>query len=272
MVDLYRLVCTLLLFWAALSVSSGHTQNKSRCTPHFDASELLWQGDSLGTWISGNSAHSIVREDGSTLWLFGSTLVNAPSNYTENGATLIPNSVGVSRCDEVSGEFKIRYDWGISERLHYEAIFKPHNLPPRYSYRPGQPWMYHGFLFVPLQVVELKVGIGDGVIVGTHLARVLNPEENPSDWRITYGPLFPCHGNLLEQGIINQGRYIYFINTTLQGSTLSRILQSDVMGSLLSLAERVEFYANTGEWARKADNTSHKVVSVGVAHDLVRNS
>lgn len=244
-----------------LLVGASSAQNRPKCVPTFKSGELLWKGESLGTWIRGDITNSIVREDGTTLWFFGSTLVNSPYNPTQDGGTKISNSVGISQCNEATGEFTIRYDWGISERMGYEPIFKPKNLPPKYAYMPDVPWLYHGFLFVPLRVIERTQFAADEKVVGLHLARVLNPESDPSEWKISYGALIDSDELHHEQTIVGNEGYVYFINSSSVGKIVSRVRKSETMGALTSLSERVEFLINNGNWKKDLNNKGLKVLS-----------
>ena len=246
---------------ALLLMSVSSAQSRAKCIPAFKKGELLWNGESLGTWIQGDITNSVAREDGSTLWFFGNTLVNSPHNPTHEGGTKIPNSVGISQCNQATGEFQIRYDWGISDRMGYEPIFKPKNLPPKYTYKPDVPWFYHGFLFVPLRLIERTPFATEEKVVGLHLARVLNPERDPSEWRISYGALIESKELQFEQTILSNEGYVYFINSTSAGRVVSRVKKSETMGALSSLTERVEFLINNGHWKRDLNNKGLRVLS-----------
>jgi hypothetical protein len=244
-----------------LFVSESCAQSRPKCIATFKTGELVWNGESLGSWIKGDFTHSVTREDGSTLWFFGNTIVNSPNNLTLEGGIKIPNSVGISECNEVTGEFKIRYDWGISDRMGYEPIFKPKNLPPKYAYKPDVPWFYHGFLFVPLRLIERVPFTTEEKVVGLHLARVLNPEREPSEWRISYGALFDSEELRHEQTIVSSEGYVYFITSISDGKIVSRVKKSETMGALTTLAERVEYLISNGNWKRDFKNRGLRVLS-----------
>lgn len=204
--------------------------------------------------MGADAAFSIERPDGRTLWFFNDTIVAAPdqvrsgSEKIESERTTIANSVAVSHCEKEKDTFLIDYHWQISSALKYEPIFQPKHLSPKYSYWPSQPWFYHGYLFVPLRLIERGRGDAGFRVVATHIARVINPEADPTLWKIAYGILANYPEMSAGVGVVQDGDYIHLFNESSVGMVLSRVRPADALGSLHSLSEKVEYLYSDGSW------------------------
>ncbi len=148
------------------------------CTPHFP--------DKDG-WLGADSAYSIERPDGATIWFFGDTFYSPSPTDSLADASFLSNSVAISRCSD--NDFEITYSAGGTE-LAPRDFFRTKNFG--FTYWPLAPFWSDGSLFIFLERVvrDEDAGPFDFAIEGVDLARIVNPNAPPRDWSVEYMPVY----------------------------------------------------------------------------------
>lgn len=213
-------------------ITSDHPRNQ--CVPDVQAS---------GGWLAADGGRSVPLPNGTSIHLFGDTLLGPAGQSDSRPNTYVGNSVGVGEC--VGGTYRIRYVWRDrgGER---KPIFDLNDGKTRL-------WPVDGFYdsgrlyFILSKIVAVSHGIGfdyDGAVT----AVVDNPLADPTAWRIQYRDLVPAGTQYRpDKGITLAGGYANVFSTLVVGghpepSMLLRLPLDPFDGS------RLEYLARTGQW------------------------
>lgn len=221
------------------------------CLPHF----AYDQG-----WLGGDAVYSIPVPGGEdarrTIWIFGDTYVGAPSAGDRTGATLIHDSVGVSRCNR-DGEFEIDYAWRRSENGTPSEVFASER--ERHYLWPFDGFFLGDRLYVLLLEVRTDSPRGPfGLpirITRSFIARVSNPEDPPGFWRTELRALTQDGGPLLSPGVHLNSDHVHLMATpngddAAHPRFLVRLPLAVVEAWPEDLASALETFTHRGAWER----------------------
>jgi hypothetical protein len=180
--------------WTSFLRPERHAGRQAECRPRFP--------DQKG-WFGGDAAYSVAFGDGRrSLWLFGDSFVARPESPNERSYPFVHNSIAISRC-EPGGLWILDPFWRQGPDGEPDAFFEPDagaDWVQRTTAKGGSAyyWPFGGFfahdaLFVGLLRVVSSTPRGPFNLpfrlVGMDLARVENPRDAPSDWRIRISTL-----------------------------------------------------------------------------------
>ncbi len=213
----------------------------TRCLPAFP----YQQG-----WLGADAAYSVPLAPGRDLWLFGDTFV-APGQPDRRGAAFLHNSIAIGQCDR--GRWSIRYHWG-----HTDAG------PADFLAREGNDrwwWLFDGFiregaLYLGLLQVEAREPKGSLALpfgfTGVDLARIPNPEDPVSAWRIERLRLSRSTDAWPASAIVPHGEHVYFFTFVTAGGGSPRILTRlplhALEGDERDVSDRLETLGAQGQW------------------------
>ncbi len=168
-------------------------------------------------WIGSDGDYSVSLNNGTTLWLFGDTLVGNIRDGKREHSTFINNSIALLRSGEKPSFFYRTNDAG-----HPASFFQPTDVTNSFFW----PWdgirTERGLFIFFMQVRHTD----DKSVWGfnefaTALAFVPNPEDPPMDWKITLRrvPFKPFGWAVMREGDFI---YVYGANKKKGGSFLAR--------------------------------------------------
>ncbi|UCF18632.1 MAG: DUF4185 domain-containing protein [Gemmatimonadota bacterium] len=133
-------------------------------------------------WVGSDGAYSVDLGNGRTLWLFGDTWIDPSGEHTRRGARMVRNSLAIQEGADPS-EAEMAFYWGEATEGGPGPFF-----PNR-----GNEWFWPGHgvrLDDRLLLFLMRVrGSGGGLgfeSAGWDAVMVSNPDDAPSDWRVTY--------------------------------------------------------------------------------------
>jgi hypothetical protein len=149
--------------------------------------ELLPEYDALFTktdgWTGADGAYSLPLTDEVTLWLFGDTWIGPVVDGRHKDATMINNSIAL-QTGKNSAAASVKFFWGSMQQGEPAAFFKP-------EAGKGFFWISHGivtgeklYIFLMHIVKTGEESVFGFKQVGTSLAVIDNPKDDPSEWRI----------------------------------------------------------------------------------------
>lgn len=200
-------------------------------------------------WVGGDGDVSVRISDSVLLWLFSDSWVGKPNQTRqEEGLRMIPNSVAVCSCSG-RDSLKMKYYWGDMYGRNPKAVFNSNT--DQFKYWVNDAFMVSGYLYVLLEKIGRKENVSPGELFdftskGFTFAKVLNPLEQPPDWRIEFLPLpefsdpslsLRCHALL--------GIYVYFFVN--KGDTAQLLVRKKV-ALLDNTAMPFEYFALNGAW------------------------
>jgi hypothetical protein len=137
-------------------------------------------------WLGGDSAQGTYLAPDVSFWAFGDTFLGAPGVSVRDAKSIVSNTVAIGQI--VNGNFTPRYFYrGTS--ANKQAFFP--DPGPSHKYWPKVPVLIKDKLYVFLTLIHfnLKVPLDDPKAVsdtGAVIARVNNPFDMPTLWRIDY--------------------------------------------------------------------------------------
>jgi hypothetical protein len=170
----------LLLF--VLSVCGGASASGPKYTvepvPEYD--ELFYNGKG---WTGADAAYSVALADNVTLWLYGDTWVGDIVDGKHKNATMVNNSIALQRGKDPSTA-SVKFFWRTTEEGKPAAFIEPAD-------GLGWFWIFDGivadeklYLFLVQIVKTGQKGVFEFKQVGTWLAEINNPHDDPLAWRI----------------------------------------------------------------------------------------
>ncbi|MBW2242382.1 MAG: DUF4185 domain-containing protein [Deltaproteobacteria bacterium] len=192
-------------------------------------------------WLGGDAAFSVPLDGRRSLWLFGDTFVGEPGQPSRRGARFIHNSIAISKCDD-QGQWSIDYRWGAGSD-GATAFFDRAEAGKWW-------WLFDGFshdgaVYVGLLEVESSAPRGPLAMpfgfTGVELARISNPEEDPSAWQFERLRLSRSPLALPAGAMVVHGAHVYFFTfLDRQARSYPRILVRLPLTSLESGAVDLE--------------------------------
>ncbi len=219
------------------------------CIPDFQYAE---------GWLGGDGVFSIPvptgQDDHETIWLFGDTYVGAPGARDRDGAALIHNSVGVSRCRS-DDAFEIEYSWRADDADRPAAVFTTDRA--RHFVWPFDGFFLGERLYVVL--VEVRPSSTRGplglpfVVTRTLLARVENPDAPPAYWRVEQRALTSDGQPVLSGGVYVERGWVHMMatpspETIEQPRFLVRLPVEGIEDWSDDIATRLETFTHRGGW------------------------
>lgn len=141
-------------------------------------------------WLGADGAYSLALSDNTTLWLYGDTFIGDIIKGKRKNTTIVNNSIAFQRGKDPS-TVSVEFFWGTAKDGKPEAFFTPAD-------GVGWLWPFGGILindklyFFLMQINKTEENDVFGFkIIGTWLAEVENPNDNPLKWKITQHKI-PC--------------------------------------------------------------------------------
>jgi hypothetical protein len=168
-------------------------------------------------WIGADGDYSVQLNSGTTLWLFGDTVIGQVRNGKRVNATMINNSIALQRSGG-SPQFFYRTN---SEGLP-ASVFQPLDETDSFF------WPWDGirtdrglFLFLMQVRHTAEKSVWGFKVFGESLAFVRNPDASPQDWKVTLRKVpFKSFG----WAVVRDGDFIYVYgrDTSRRGTLLAR--------------------------------------------------
>ncbi len=204
-------------------------------------------------WIGSDVAHSIPLPNGTSVWLFGDTLVGTVTNgKRDGGAAFINNSIGIQNRTAIPPT-QVDFYWGSGP-----SSFFPH--------QPGTPGDYYWPTMGTLLGDELfvfcySVGPGTGglgfQLENTTLLRIPNPLDPPGSWTVNAYDLGIDNSiRGFHSAVIVEEPYLYLMGYDGAGNmALARSLTADLLAGGLSETFQYWTQGPTGpQWSSTPDN------------------
>ncbi len=262
------LLSALVLASGCASMPGPLGAGQRSCIPHFPYA----QG-----WLGGDAVYSVPVPTGTaereTIWLFGDTYVGAPEATDREGAALIHNSVGVSRCAS-EGVFEIEYAWRSDESGAPAAVFVTDR--ERHYVWPLDGFFLGDQLYVVL--VEVRTVAGRGPlrlpirVVRTLLARVENPDDPPAYWRVEQRVLTDEGEPIVPGGVYVERGFVHGLaaggpDATTHGRFLIRLPIEVIERWPDDLTSSIETFTNRGAWEPGLHAANARIMIPDVANE-----
>lgn len=197
--------CTLAL--AALStVSAAEPIITAEPVPAYDSLFSRTRG-----WIGADGAYSVLLGEGRVLWLFSDTFVGEVQDGRRVNAVMINNSIAIQRLGPEGG---VDYFYPRDSGGRPASFVTPED-------GHGYFWLFAGaatadglFIFLPHIEHYEAGGVFPFKTIGMSLGRVSNPQDPPSQWRMTQRGLPFCRyeekGSLyFGSAVMQDGHHVY---------------------------------------------------------------
>ncbi|MBN2182580.1 MAG: DUF5005 domain-containing protein [Sedimentisphaerales bacterium] len=179
--------------------------------------ELLPEYDALFTrtegWTGADGAYSLPLKDEVTLWLFSDTWIGKVADGKHTDATIINNSIALQTGKNPAAA-SVKFFWRANQKDKPAAFFLPED-------GDGFYWISHGivaggklYVFLTHIVKTGEESVFGFKQIGTSLAEVENPTDDPLEWRVKqykvpYGR-YSKAGNLsFGSAVMKAGDFIY---------------------------------------------------------------
>ena len=260
------LLVLLLLTLSACAIPGGHRPQAICGVPEFSYE---------GGWLGGDAAYSVPLSPGRSLWLFGDSFVGPPELETRAGSHFIHNSIAISEC-LAGGRWEIEYFWTRAADGGDPHAFLDTGDPDRYWWL-FDGFMHEGALYIGLLIVEGSEPRGPLNLpfryAGMKLARITNPQDTPTEWKMQILPLSDDATALPGSTMVIHGDHVYlFTFIDLEASRHPRAL---ARLSLSALAERptdmpahLEYLASDDTWKPGLDALDAKVLMKDNASEM----
>jgi hypothetical protein len=201
----------------------------------------LPQFTSQPPWLAADGGFSIPLGNGTSLYVFGDTVVGTPTQLE----TFVGNTIAISRCE--GGVRTMRYLWR-REGTSHQAFFA--SADPGQRFWPRDMFMSNGSLYVTLAVVEPSSGGLGFSVVGTKLARIDDPgATEPEDWQITYVDLTPNTDLMPDHGLTLDGSFVKFNSAhTEPGGKIALTVTRLPTAALGAPSNQFEYLGVDGAW------------------------
>lgn len=192
---------------------------RATCTPPKRFTGAAWpEADALfhsdPRWLGGDAAYTVELAPGRILWLFGDSFIAKTDAHVRSQSTFVRNSIAIqSGTDPTTA--KIEFFW-------HAAVDAGPAPSPATSFFPedGTHWFWpvHGTripggeLVLFLGELERADGGLGFATVGTRLARIANPDDEPMKWRVSLRKL-PSDGRSHGIGVVAVDGYLHSLTT-----------------------------------------------------------
>jgi hypothetical protein len=216
-------------------VPTDGNPSDGNCLPHIETT---------GEWLAADGGRTIPLSNGTSIHLFGDTMLDAATPSDPGAFEFVGNSIGLGGCGK--GGYSIDYIWG-ERGGRREAFFEMGVAGVRLW--PVDGFELDGRLHIVLtKIVSTDDGLGFDCI-GTVWATVENPFDAPREWRISYQDLTPAETYLPDKGITVEDGFAYLFSSLLVGdypqpAMLLRVPLSGVDAP----SSHLEYLSNGGNW------------------------
>ena len=166
-------------------------------------------------WTGADGVFSLELSDNKILWLFSDTWIGDIVNGQHKNATIVNNSIAIQRGKDPSNA-TVEFFWGTTKDGKPAAFITPAD-------GVGWFWVFHGVaadgkLYLFLMQIVKKEAPKDSIFgfksIGTWLAAVENPDENPKQWQVRQYKIprerFSEKGDLFfGSAIMKDGDFVY---------------------------------------------------------------
>lgn len=220
---------------APASEASSGTQPNEHCLPEIGTT---------GTWLAADGGRTIPLSNGTSIHLFGDTMLDASTPDDPTAFEFVGNSIGLVHC--AGGQYSVEYIWAVRDGER-EAFFDIG--VPGVRLWPVDGFEREGRLHVLLtKIIATDDGFGFDCI-GTEWATIDNPFDAPRDWRISYQDFTAAGTYLPDKGITVENGYAYLFSSLLVGDyPQPAILLRLPLSSLDAPGEHLEYLAVGGDW------------------------
>lgn len=242
------LICFVPLISACMSPNSKYSAEPF---PKYDSFF-----DSPKKWNGADGSYSVKLSSTDTLWFYNDTWIESVAGKRRDNAAMINNSIAIQRGKDISTA-SVKFYWGPVRDGKPTAFIEPTD-------GKGWFWIYDGItienqLYVFLmQIVKTDASSVFGFeLVGTWLAQVENPRDNPLKWRISQYKIpwgrFSKNGNLFfGSAIVRDGDFVYIYGSNENwklGESGRRMVIARVPFGKITDFKEWRFYGN-GRWLK----------------------
>lgn len=177
----------------------------SSCTPSFPVpSPLLCRDGTVAASLGFDGGYECALDGTRSVWTGGDTYTGPAGTSQRHGSVVVGNVVAIGSC--VNGVWSQRiYAGGTAAKP--TAFFESQTgFPLNSRFTAQKPFMFGGSLYVLL--VSATNGPGRYSPVGSAIARVENPLDDPRTWSIDYldlwtgRPMFGCEALVLPPDLV----------------------------------------------------------------------
>ncbi|MHC4751111.1 MAG: DUF5005 domain-containing protein [Planctomycetota bacterium] len=217
--------------------------------PQYDALFCREKG-----WTGADAVYSVELSDNTTLWLFGDTWIGDVVDGKHTGATMVNNSIAIQRGKDPETA-SVEFFWCTTKDKKPTAFIKPED-------GKGWFWIFDGivteeklYLFLVQIIKTSERSVFGFKHIGTSLAEVENPHDDPLEWRIKqykipYGR-YSKDGNLFfGSALMRDGDFIYIYGGSEdwgKGMSGRSMIVARVSHSKMSDFEQWRFFCD-GNW------------------------
>jgi hypothetical protein len=202
---IHRVWASCLVGLVALGVTEARAQGR---IPNFPMGVAISDssGRSGAFWLGADSPFGTYIGPDVSFWAFGDTFLNPPGVNGRQLSNVVGNTIAIGQI--VDGNFTPRYFYnGTADN---RRAFFP-DPGPSHKYWPKASALIEGklYVFLSLMYVNPRVPAGDPAgaqDTGSVIARVLNPTDIPTNWRVEYIALH--RENAGRQAILKLGTEI----------------------------------------------------------------
>jgi len=166
-----------------------------------------------GAWLAADGGRTIPLSNGTSIHLFGDTMLDASTPDDPNAFEFVGNSIGLVHC--AGGQYSLDYIWAVRDGAR--GAFFDIGVPGVRLW-PVDGFEHDGRLHVLLgKIIATDEGLGFDCI-GTVWATIENPLDAPADWRIAYQDLTAADTHVPDKGITVENGYAYLFSSLLVGN------------------------------------------------------
>lgn len=173
--------------WLGLILAGTEARAQGR-VPNFPLGVAIPDGSGQNGlfWLGGDSPFGTYIAPEVSFWAFGDTFLSSPGVNSRQLSSVVANTIAIGLI--VDGKFTPKYFYKGSA-ANKQAFFP--NPDGSHKFWPKASAMIGGklFVFLTLELVNLTVPLGDSggaIETGVLVARVDNPTDIPTIWRVDY--------------------------------------------------------------------------------------
>lgn len=255
-----RGLITRLLLFILLACSNTSASAPKYVVEPVPAYDELFRRDK--GWTGADAAYSVALADDVTLWLYGDTWVGDIVDGKHKDATMVNNSIALQQGKDPSTA-SIKFFWRTTKEGKPAAFVEPAD-------GVGWFWIFDGivaeeklYLFL-MQIVKTgQKGVFGFKQVGTWLAEINNPHDDPLAWRIKQYRVpwgrYSENGNLFFGSALMRGKsFIYIYGASedwRKGMSGRSMIVARVTPDRMADFEHWRFFSD-GNWEADVNSTS----------------
>jgi len=225
-------------------------------------------------WTGADAAYTVALADNVTLWLYGDTWIGDIIDGKHKNATMVNNSIGLQRGKDPSTA-SVKFFWGTSDEGKPAAFIRPAD-------GVGWFWIFHGVAAnekLYLFLMQMVKGGGEGVFnfkqVGTWLAEIENPQDDPLKWKVRQHKIpwgrFSDNGNLFfGSAVMRGGDFVYIYGGSedwKKGMNGRSMIIARVQPNRMTEFDKWRFFSD-GNWASDINDTFKLFNGIGTEYSV----